>query len=133
MGFPSPAQDYVEASLSLDQLCISRPAATYLMRADRTYIRAGIYQGSILVVDSSAKPFDGSVVVVSVGGEFVIKRLQLYPTPSLIGLDYKGQSIGIDLSDMDENAATQIFGVLTYCVNDMRTAEFDDTPYGLED
>jgi len=32
-GFPSPAQDYVEATLDLNQLCISRPAATYFVRA----------------------------------------------------------------------------------------------------
>lgn len=126
MGFPSPAQDYVEQSLSLDQLCITKPAATYMMRA-------GIQQGAILVIDASAKAFDGSVVVVEHRGEFHLKRLQLLPEPSLTGLDYTGRRIPIDLADMDENAATRIFGVLTYCVNDMRTAEFDDTPYGLDD
>jgi len=133
MGFPSPAQDYVEHSLSLDQLCITKPAATYMMRADRCYLRAGIQQGAILVIDASAKAFDGSVVVVEYGGKFHLKRLQLLPEPSLTGLDYTGRRIPIDLTDMSEGAATRIFGVLTYCVNDMRTAEFDDTPYGLDD
>ncbi|MEB5957949.1 LexA family transcriptional regulator, partial [Escherichia coli] len=33
MGFPSPAQDYVEQRISLDQRIITRPAATYFMRA----------------------------------------------------------------------------------------------------
>lgn len=133
MGFPSPAQDYVERSLSLDELCIHRPAATYFMRAVNNYVRAGIQKGAVLVVDASAKPCDGSVVIVAHGGEFVVKRLQLHPKPVLVGLDYLGEHIAIDLDDMDENAATRIFGVMTYCVNDMRTAEFDDTPYGIAD
>lgn len=93
MGFPSPAQDYVEHSLSLDQLCITKPAATYMMRADKGYLRAGIQQGAILVIDASAKAFDGSVVVVEHGGEFHLKRLQLLPEPSLTGLDYTGRRI----------------------------------------
>jgi DNA polymerase V len=104
-----------------------------MMRADKCYLRAGIQQGAILVIDASAKAFDGSVVVVEYAGKFHLKRLQLLPEPSLTGLDYTGRRIPIDLTDMDENAATRIFGVLTHCVNDMRTAEFDDTPYGFDD
>ncbi|KAB1411565.1 LexA family transcriptional regulator, partial [Salmonella enterica subsp. enterica serovar Schwarzengrund] len=34
MGFPSPAQDYVEQRISLDQCIISRTAATYFMIAE---------------------------------------------------------------------------------------------------
>lgn len=102
MGFPSPAQDYVERSLSLDELCIHRPAATYFMRAANNYVRAGIQKGAVLVVDASAKPCDGSVVIVAHGGEFVVKRLQLHPKPVLVGLDYLGEHIAINLDDMDE-------------------------------
>lgn len=132
MGFPSPAADYTEKPLSLDALCIHKPAATYFMRAGQAYLRAGIQKGATLVVDSSAKACDGSIVIVALGGEFVVKRLRLHPAPALLPLDYAGTPVPIDLDDMDENNATRIFGVMTYCVNDMRTGEFDDTPYGLE-
>ena len=51
-GFPSPAQDYVEATLDLNQLCISRPAATYFVRAAGESMKdAGILDGDLLVVD----------------------------------------------------------------------------------
>lgn len=33
-GFPSPAQDYVEQRLDLNQLCVKRPAATYFVRVE---------------------------------------------------------------------------------------------------
>jgi DNA polymerase V len=39
MGFPSPAQDYVEQRISLDKRIITRPAATYFMRAGSTHYR----------------------------------------------------------------------------------------------
>jgi DNA polymerase V len=42
MGFPSPANDYVETRISLDQQLISQPAATYFMRASRSHFREGI-------------------------------------------------------------------------------------------
>lgn len=132
MGFPSPAADYTEKPISLDALCIHKPHATYFMRAGQAYLRAGIQKGATLVVDASVKPCDGSIVIVALGGEFVVKRLRLHPAPVLMPVDYAGTPVPIDLDDMDENNATRIFGVMTYCVNDMRTGEFDDTPYGLD-
>ncbi|RVS44711.1 LexA family transcriptional regulator, partial [Citrobacter freundii] len=39
MGFPSPASDYVEKRISLDQQLISQPSATYFMRASRSHFR----------------------------------------------------------------------------------------------
>lgn len=42
MGFPSPAADYVETRLSLDEVLIQKPAATYYMRAGETIYRCGI-------------------------------------------------------------------------------------------
>lgn len=56
MGFPSPAADYVERSMSLDEKFIEHPASTYFMRAGQTYWREGIQNGALLVVDSSLTP-----------------------------------------------------------------------------
>jgi hypothetical protein len=56
MGFPSPAQDYVEQRISLDKRIITRPAATYFMRAGSTHYREGILSGALLVVDASLTP-----------------------------------------------------------------------------
>ena len=62
-GFPSPAQDYVEATLDLNQLCISRPAATYFVRAAGDSMKdAGILDGDLLVVDRSVTARHGDTV-----------------------------------------------------------------------
>lgn len=50
MGFPSPAADYVETRISLDQQLINQPAATYFMRASRSHFREGILQGRCLLL-----------------------------------------------------------------------------------
>ncbi len=74
MGFPSPAADYVEKRISLDQQLITQPAATYFMRASRSHFREGILQGALLVVDASLTACDGSLLICAIDGEFRIKR-----------------------------------------------------------
>lgn len=79
MGFPSPAADYVETRISLDQQLISQPAATYFMRASRSHFREGIIQGALLVVDASLSPCDGSLLICAIDGEGDIGHI-LNPT-----------------------------------------------------
>ena len=77
-GFPSPAQDYVEQTLDLNELCIKRPAATFFVRVEgESMIEAGIFHNDILVVDRSVKPVHGDIVVAQVDGEFTVKELCL--------------------------------------------------------
>lgn len=87
MGFPSPANDYVETRISLDQQLISQPAATYFMRASRSHFREGIIQGGLLVVDASLSACDGSLLICAIDGEFRIKRYRTHPQPHLINLE----------------------------------------------
>lgn len=76
-GFPSPAEDHIEATLSLDELCIRHPAATYLLRAAGDSMQgAGIFDGDVLVVDRSIEPRAGMIVVATVCGDFTCKRLE---------------------------------------------------------
>ncbi len=79
MGFPSPAADYVESRLSLDEALIQKPAATYYMRAGETIYRCGIMKDALLVIDSSLKPCDGSLLICDCNGEFKVKRYRTYP------------------------------------------------------
>lgn len=75
-GFPSPAQDYVEGTLNLDQLMIERPAATFFVRVDgESMAGAGICPGDILVVDRSIKPRSQHIVIACIDGDFTVKRL----------------------------------------------------------
>lgn len=80
-GFPSPAQDYVEQTLDLNELCIKHPAATFFVRVEgESMIEAGIFPKDVLVVDRSLKPGHGDTVIASVNGEFTVKELHLRPT-----------------------------------------------------
>ena len=81
MGFPSPAADYVENRLSLDERFIHKPSATYYMKASETIYRCGIMKDALLVIDSSLNPCDGSLLVCEIGGEFKVKIYRTYPQP----------------------------------------------------
>lgn len=62
-GFPSPAQDYIEKGIDLNELCINHPAATYfVMATGMSMVDAGIYEGSMLVVDRIEKNFIISLI-----------------------------------------------------------------------
>lgn len=74
-GFPSPADDYVEGTLDLNEHLIQREAATFFVRASgHSMTGAGIYDGDILVVDRSKEPTDGAIVIAAVDGELTVKR-----------------------------------------------------------
>ena len=75
-GFPSPADDYLEGKLDLNEHLVRNPAATFFVRVTGdSMIEAGIYSGDILVVDRSLEPKDGSIVIAVINGELTVKRL----------------------------------------------------------
>ena len=66
LGFPSPAEDFLDDGIDLNEALIRNPAATFLYRAEGySMIHAGICDGDILVVDRSVTPLDGDVVVAT--------------------------------------------------------------------
>lgn len=77
-GFPSPADDYLEVPLDLNEYLVENRAATFLMRVEGDSMEGvGILHGDLLVVDRAAKAVSGSVVVVALNGEYTVKRLRL--------------------------------------------------------
>ncbi len=76
-GFPSPAEQYVERPLDLNELLVARPAATYFVRAEGDSMEGvGIRSGDMLVVDRSLPPWDRAVVIACVDGEFTVKTFR---------------------------------------------------------
>jgi DNA polymerase V len=76
-GFPSPADDYVEDRLDLNDLLVRHRDATYFLRVQGdSMVGAGIHPGDLIVVDRSIDPVDGHVVVAEVEGALTIKRLR---------------------------------------------------------
>ena len=77
-GFPSPAEDYKENALSLDEHLISHPAATYLARASGDSMQGvGIYDQDLLVIDRSLTPRSGCVVIAAIDGELCCKQIDV--------------------------------------------------------
>jgi DNA polymerase V len=75
-GFPSPADDYVEARIDLNIELIPRPLSTFFMRVCGDALRGdGIVDGDLLVIDRSVTPRPGMVVVATWGGAFILRRL----------------------------------------------------------
>ena len=74
-GFPSPAEQYMEPPLDLNELLVRRPAATYFVRVSGdSMVGAGINDGDLLVVDRSLRPADGDIIIACLDGEFTVKR-----------------------------------------------------------
>jgi DNA polymerase V len=78
-AFPSPAQDYVEKELDLNELCIRRRASTFLYAP-----AVAVCRNQVLVMATfwwliAREAIHGDIVVVEVDGEFTVKRLQLKP------------------------------------------------------
>lgn len=114
-GFPSPAQDYVEAELDLNSYCIRHPSATYFLRASGNSMNdAGLRDGDLLVVDKSITPEHGDIVIAAVDGEFTVKQLQLRPRLALKPMNDAFSPI---YPDPD---ALEIFGVVMHFVHSTR-------------
>jgi DNA polymerase V len=76
-GFPSPADDYLDKKLDLNEFLIKHPASTFFVKVKGdSMVNGGIHSGDILVVDRSAEPKNNKIVVAVVNGDFTVKRVQ---------------------------------------------------------
>ncbi len=77
-GFPSPAQDHMEQTLSLDALLDIDAPHTYLVRArGQSMEGAGIFDGDVLIVSRALSARSGDIVIAAINGETFVKRLLL--------------------------------------------------------
>ncbi len=113
-GFPSPADDFIDKTLDLNDLVIKHPQATFFVRVSgNSMINAGIKDGDILVIDKSLEPIEGKIVIANVDGEFVLKRIRkksgklyLYPENS-----------DFNPIEIKEGMECEIWGVVTYVIH----------------
>jgi DNA polymerase V len=76
-GFPSPADDFIDRPLDLNEHLIRHPASTFFVKVQGdSMIEAGIHPGALLVVDRSLQPRSGSIILAVLNGEFTVKRLK---------------------------------------------------------
>jgi DNA polymerase V len=112
-GFPSPADDYVEGRLSLDEHLIAHKDATFFVRAKgNSMTGVGIFDGDLLVVDKSLSPHSGSIVIAVVDGDLTVKRfIQQKGTVVLQPANPRFKDI-----EFHEGQELQIWGVVTSTV-----------------
>jgi DNA polymerase V len=76
-GFPSPADDYIQGAIDLNEHLILHREATFVLRVSGWSMRdSGIHDGDELIVDRSLTPFDGNVVIAVLDNELTCKRLR---------------------------------------------------------
>ncbi len=108
-GFPSPAQDFVEKSLDLNEFCVAHPNASFYVRAQGdSMIEVGIYSGDVLIVDKSLTARHGDIVIACIHGEMTVKMLELNPNVVLRPKNRAYKAIPIT-----EESELEIFGVVT--------------------
>src|SRR5450759_4443514 len=112
-GVPSPADDYIEGRLSLDEHLIQHKDATFFVRAKgSSMVGAGIFDGNLLVVDKSLTPSSGDIVIAVIDGELTVKRF-IQRDGKVILKPENPRFKEIELKDGQE---LQVWGVVTSTV-----------------
>jgi len=114
-GFPSPATDYVEDDIDLNNHLIKNIPSTFLIRAQGKSMNSiGIHDGDLLVVDRSLNPKNFSTVIVNVNEELVVKSFIKEKDQSFLTSGSKKIKDKINLT---ENPEIFIWGVVTYVIH----------------
>lgn len=113
-GFPSPAEQYMETPLDLNELLVKNPPATFFVRAaGDSMTGAGIREGDILVVDRSIHACSGHIVIACVENEFTVKYLQ----SDEYGVKLVPANRKYPVIHFQEGMQLKIFGVVTSCIH----------------
>lgn len=113
-GFPSPASDYIEKDLDLNELMIENPAATFFARTQGdSMINAGILPGDILVINRALEPQPGSIVVCVLNDEFTVKRL----VKDNGRWRLQAENPDYPNIELNEDSEMQVWGVVTYAIH----------------
>ena len=116
-GFPSPADDYRESELDINELVIAHPEATFYVRVSGDSMEgAGICEGDVLVVDRALDPWENAIIVALVNGECTVKRL------STIGntLFLMPENPLYDPLPITEEMEFRVWGIATYVIHKLR-------------
>ena len=113
-GFPSPAEDFMDLDLNLQEYLVQHPSPTFCGRVTGDSMQnAGICSGDVMVVDRALEPQNNTIVLAILDGEFTVKRIQkkgqeLYLKPE----NSKFKPIQIT-----EEMNFQVWGVVTHIIH----------------
>ena len=113
-GFPSPADDFIDTKLDLNEHLIRHPSATFFVRASGdSMIGAGIHSGDILIVDRSLEAANNAIVIAALEGELTVKRFKKKNGRVFLLPENKEYKI----IDITHNETFSIWGVVTYVIH----------------
>jgi len=115
VGWPSPADDYIENPIDLNKYLIKNTASTYFVRVSGdSMINAYIGDGATLIVDRSIEPRHGKIIIAIVDGAFTCKRILFKPTLCLVSENPKYSPIYLNNEEELETAGTVIASINIY-------------------
>jgi DNA polymerase V len=113
-GFPSPAEDYIDQTLDLNDQLVRHPAATFFVRVTGESMRdANMHPGDILVVDRALEAQNGNIVVAALDGELTVKRLR-HKNGRLLLVPDNPDFAPLEVSP---EASFTVWGVVTYIIH----------------
>ena len=113
-GFPSPADDYTEENIDLNEHLISNPFSTFFLKVKGdSMINAGIKDKDLIIVDKSLIAKPGNIVIAMIDGEFTIKRLSIKNNE----LYLKSENHNYPDFRFKNHIDVQIWGVVIYSIH----------------
>ena len=119
-GFPSPALDYVEKRIDLNEELIQHPLSTFMCETEGlSMVNAFIPHKAKLIIDRSLTPKNGDIVLATLNGEFTVKFLKKNQYKCwLCPANSKFPDI-----EVTEEMDMQVWGVVTYIITDVNVVK----------
>ena len=116
-GFGAAADDYMERGIDLNEQLVRNKPATFFMRVSGDAMTgAGIFNGDVVIVDRSVKAISGKVIIATLNGEMLIRRLEkTFNKIRLVPETANLSPIDVDLS----GAEFSVWGVVTYVIHSL--------------
>ena len=115
-GFPSPADDYIEESIDLNEHLILNPFSTFFLRVSgNSMINSGIHDKDLIIVDKSLTARQGNIVIAMVDGAFTIKRLSKKNNSFYL----KAENHNYPDLYFSNHIDVQIWGVVIYSIHNL--------------
>ena len=112
-GFPSPAADFEDDKISLDNVLVKNRDATFYAKASGiSMIGAGIDDGDIMVIDRSLEPTENKIAVCCIDGEFTVKRIKIKKD----GLYLVPENKDFEPIKITESNQFIVWGIVTYVI-----------------
>ena len=116
-GFPSPADDYIEKKLDLNDHLVKNPPATFFLHVSGDSMRdACIQEGDLLIVDCSLNAVSENIVVAALDGELTLKRIRKIHGKLYLAAENSGYAP----IPVTEDSDLIVWGVVTHVIHDFR-------------